>query len=154
MLRMTLPCWAILEILPRNVDFIRNLIFTFNCWEYAQNAVVVLKSYFLGAISFFWGRNCDWSYVCIGHWLFVKVMGVVPSMHLCHSLALAVTLPLMMTNDKVDFRHNQPSHHRSISFIYMWHRRLFGWWTKLLMMSLTDMATETSPLMMTNDKVQ
>ena len=52
MLRMTLPCWGILEILPRNVDFIRNLIFTFNCWEYAQNAVVVLKSYFFGAISF------------------------------------------------------------------------------------------------------
>ena len=111
---MTLPCWGILDILPRNVDFIWNLIFAWICSEYRG---WWLRRYFLGAISFLWGRNWDWGYVCIGCWLFVKVMGVVPSMHLCHSLALAVTLPLMMTNDKVDFRHNQPSHHRSISFI-------------------------------------
>ena len=73
------------------------------------------------------------------YWMLVVCQsdGVVPSMHLCHSLALAVTLPLMMTNDKVDFRHNQASHHRSISFIYVALRTL-GWWTKLLMMSLTD----------------
>ena len=114
---MTLPCWAILEILPRNADFIMNLIFPYNLWEYAQSTVVGLRS---------------WGCVCIGCRLFVKVMGVVPSMHLCHSLALAVTLPLMMTNDKVDFRHNQHSHHFHFC-IYVWHRRCLGgeqnyWW--------------------------
>ena len=130
MLRMTLPCWGILDILPRNVDFIWNLIFAWICSEYRGWWV---RSYFLGAISFLWGRNWDWGCVCIGCWLFVKVMGLVPSMHLCHSLALAVTLPLMMTNCKVDFRHNQHSHHHSISFIHMWHRGRLGgeqnyWW--------------------------
>ena len=131
MLRMTLPCWGFLEILPLNVDF----LWIWYSYSIDGNMLRIpwcVRSYFLGAISFFWGRNWDRD-VYIGCWLFVKVMGVVPSMHLCHSLALAVTLPLMMTNDKVDFRHNQAFHHHSISFIYMWHRGRLGgeqnyWW--------------------------